>query len=250
MEQSRAKNIRKKIGLGRERKTIVVGVVLTVIIAYVFYNSYAGFLIFPIVYLIVRNVIKEEAKQKGKLELKVMFRDMMLSLAAALQAGYAVEKAMEPVNEELIILYSKNSPIVNECEKIIQKIGANYPIEKAFSESAKSMQLEEASAFAETFKIGKHIGGDMNRILMDIVTVISEKIDTEREIESSLAAKRFEFRIMCIMPFAMISYVRISSPGYFQILYHNLFGVILMTFVLGMILCTYMLAKKIINIEV
>jgi tight adherence protein B len=85
---------------------------------------------------------------------------------------------------------------------------------------------------------------------MDTVTIISEKIDTDKEIESNLASKRFEFRIMCAMPFAMISYVRFSSPGYFQALYRNLFGVVVMTFVLGMIACTYWIAKRILRIEV
>lgn len=240
----------KKCFWRREKKNLLLSLIVTIIIAYIFYNSIKGMVLLPIIYLCLSKTIKEEEQKKKKEKLKGMYRDMILSLAAALQGGYSVERAMEPVNDEMKLLHGENSPIAREMNIIIQKIEANHPIERAFEESAKNMDIDESKVFAETFKIGKRIGGDMNRIIMDTVMIISEKIDTDKEIESNLAAKRFEFRIMFIMPFAMISYVRLSSPGYFEALYKNLFGVMLMTFVLVMMVCAYKIAKKTIEIQV
>jgi tight adherence protein B len=232
------------------KKTILLSVLLTISIAYVFYQSYVACSLFPMVFFFVRRMVIEEEKKKELLKEKEMFRDFILSLAAALEAGYAVETAMGSVKEELKMLYGEESRIVKECEGILQKMGANYSVENALEEAAQRMKIEDAMMFAETFKIGKRIGGDMNQIIMDTSLIISEKIDTEKEIESSLAAKRFEFRIMCMMPFMMMSYVRLSSPDYFSTLYHTFFGVVTMSVVLIMMSITYLLAKTIIQIKV
>lgn len=234
----------------REGKSIGISFCLTVVIAFVFYNSIYASVLFPIIYFFVRKVIKKEEQKRERMILKDEFREMILSMAAALEGGNSVEKALGDVEEEMKLLYGEESRIVFEVNQMMKKMEANHTVEKAFWEAASSMDLEEAKSFAENFKIGKRIGGNMNQIIMDSVEIISEKIQTEKEIEQNLAGKKFEFRIMCLAPVAIIAYVRLSSPGYFDSLYHNLLGVGIMSCVILAIVGAYGVGRKLIRIEV
>ena len=68
---------------------------------------------------------------------------------------------------------------------------------------------------------------------MDIISrtarIISDKSDVEREIETSLAAKKYEQRIMSVMPCGIIIYMEAASPGFLDVMYTTTFGFMAMT---------------------
>ena len=236
--------------LVNRKKSLVVSLIITILVAYLFYDSAYALILFFGLYLFVYKGIEKTEVKKTKMILKDEFREMILSMASAIESGNSVEGALKSVEEEMKLLYGEESIIVREIHQVCKKIETNCPVEKTLEEMAVTMDLEEAIMFSETFKIGKRIGGDMNQIIMDTSEIISVQIETEKEIECHLTAKIFEFRIMCAMPFAIILYVRLSSPGYFRVLYHSLVGVLIMTFVLFFMLVAYKIGQKVIAIDI
>ena len=63
-----------------------------------------------------------------------------------------------------------------------------------------------------------------------------------------VAAKKYEQQIMNLVPMGIILYIRVSNPGYFDSLYHNLAGVLIMTAALALYLAAYLLSEKILEI--
>lgn len=96
-------------------------------------------------------------------------------------------------------------------------------------EFASRTSEEEVQLFVTVFSMAKRSGGDMIQIIRNAVGQISEKIDVKREIETMMAAKQFEFKIMSVVPFAMICYMKISFPAFMEVLYGNILGVIIMS---------------------
>lgn len=47
-------------------------------------------------------------------------------------------------------------------------------------------------------------------IIKDAVKVISEKMETEKEIQTMIASKKLEFEIMSMIPFGMIGYMKLT----------------------------------------
>jgi tight adherence protein B len=76
-------------------------------------------------------------------------------------------------------------------------------------------------------------------------TIISQRLENEQEIQTLLASKRMEQRIMNVMPFAMVLYLDITNPGYFAMLFHNLTGVVLMSICLIAYVTAYLWSEKI-----
>ena len=57
-------------------------------------------------------------------------------------------------------------------------------------------------------------------------------------------------RIMEIIPFAIIGYLGITSPGFLDILYHNITGAAVMTVCLCIYIVGFVFAERIMKIEV
>ena len=79
---------------------------------------------------------------------------------------------------------------------------------------------------------------------------IGDKIETAKEIQTLIAAKKLEGRIMDIIPCFIILYIDLSSPGFFDVLYYTLFGRVIMTACLAVYLGAILLSEKIMSIEV
>jgi len=64
---------------------------------------------------------------------------------------------------------------------------------------------------------------------------------------AALSGRRMEQNIMKIMPFGILIYVGISSPGYFDPLYGNLTGIAVMTVLLTIYLAAYHIGDRILD---
>ena len=55
---------------------------------------------------------------------------------------------------------------------------------------------------------------------------------------------------MNVVPFFIIFYVELTSKGFFDILYHNLFGNLVMTVTLGIYLLSVYMAERMTDISI
>jgi tight adherence protein B len=61
---------------------------------------------------------------------------------------------------------------------------------------------------------------------------------------ADLAARRLESQIMNVVPLAILLYLQLTSPGYFDILYGNLAGICIMSACLLVYLFAYALSER------
>lgn len=211
-----------------------------------FYAALAGFFFLPL--LLKRKAQMLAAKRREALALE--FKDFILAFSASLKAGYAAENALVAAGRDLFCMYGTQSMMVEECRKMEKSLKNNQLSEVLLSEFAQRSGQEEIRDFAAIFMIAKRSGGAMSAIIKNTADIISEKIEVKREIQLLYAAKRMEQNIMNVVPVAMIGYVRITTPDYFNAMYHNLFGIMVMSLCLAVYAGAYMLSRKIMDIEV
>ena len=126
----------------------------------------------------------------------------------------------------------------------------SVPVEELFLSLGKRCQIEDVENFAAVFFTAKRTGGDMVKVIQTSARMLGDKIDVKKEIESPLAAKKAEQMIMSFMPAGIIFYLKLTSPGFLNVLYGNLFGICSMTLCLGIYGTSYWLGCKIVDIEV
>ena len=90
----------------------------------------------------------------------------------------------------------------------------------------------------------------MTSVTERTIEMISGKLDVEKEIDVLISARRMEARIMNCVPFFIILYVSLTSRDFFDPLYHNVYGVIVMTVCMAVYVAAYLLSEKIVNIKI
>lgn len=215
-----------------------------------FYDSWIAVLILmPVVVPWFLYQKKRQVERNTRL-IGIQFRDAIASALTSMKAGYSVENAFMEAGKDMELLYGKKSLISEELSGIRKGIKNNVPIEKLIFKMGRETGNTDIQDFAEVFAVAKRSGGNMTDIIGKTITVISQKMDVEKEIDVLISAKRMEARIMNMVPFFIIFYINLTSPGFFEPLYHNVFGVILMTLCMGFYGFAYLLSERIVNIYV
>ena len=188
--------------------------------------------------------------KKRQQAFRLQFKEAIQSLSAGLNVGYSVENALREVCKDLKGMYRKDETILKELAYIIHQMQMNVTAETALQDFAARTQDEDVQTFVTVFNMAKRSGGDAMEIIRNVVRQMGEKIDVEREIHTVISAKKMELRIMSVIPFAMIVYLRLSFPEFLSVLYGNVAGIIIMSVCLAIYLVSYEVGKRIVEIEV
>ncbi len=235
----------------KERGTAAVKTsVIIVLTAWLYYRKvWAVILLLPIGVWLYREFLEEERKKKEQ-EFQKQFQEMIQSLSAALHTGYSVENAFYETQKELKILYSEEARISKELRIITRKLRIHIPVEQVLEEFAEQVPSEDVKNFVTVFVTAKKSGGDMIEIIRNTTNQIREKIAVKREIDTLLAAKKYEFQIMSVVPYGIIGYMSLSFPEFMDGLYENAVGIGVMTVCLGIYAGAYYLGIRILRIDV
>lgn len=230
--------------------SIVKSAGVTLMTAWLYYHAWwAVVLLIPMFCMSVRNLL-EECVQKKQKEFLIQFKEMIQSMASALNTGYSVENAMKETQKEMEILYPKETVLTRELAFMVRQLRIQVPMEQVLEEFAQKVELEDVSNFAAVFSAAKRSGGDMIAIIQNTVDQIADKIEVKREIDTLLAAKKYEFKVMKAVPYGIIAYMMLSFPEFMDCLYGNVLGIGVMTVCLVMYGGACVLGAKLINIEV
>lgn len=226
------------------------GFFLAFSILYLFYRSvYVILLAIPGAFYFFRRKKKKKV-QEQKWNLNLEFKEGITSLSNALYAGYSIENAFAEAAKDLILLYGEEADIILEFQYISNQLRMNQTVENCLMDFAVRSDIEDILNFAEVFITAKRTGGDIMQIIRNSSQNVAGKIEVRREIKTIITAKKLEARIMCLVPFAIILYLWIFSPGFLDRLYGNLMGIAIMTGLLLVYAGAYVLSEKIVDIKV
>ncbi|MBD5474480.1 MAG: hypothetical protein HDR17_00600 [Lachnospiraceae bacterium] len=226
------------------------GMLLIGMVGYFFYRSWIACLcLAPILFLFLKEK-KKDLAGKRKQELGIEFKDMILAVSANQKAGYSIENAFRESYRDMEMLYGAEAVICLEMRYVIAGLDNNVVLEKLIYNLGQRSNLPDIIQFADVFYIAKRSGGNMTDILAKTAAVIEQKTETDKEIQVMISARKMEQKIMNMVPFLIIFYVSSTSRGFFDVLYHNVIGIMIMTVCLGFYMAAYLLSRRIVEIEV
>lgn len=226
------------------------GSLILFLFAYFFYHSYLAILPLSPVFILYIKKERKQLLQKKKEQLKEQFKEAIETMAAGLKAGYSLENAVRKSELDMKGLYGSNSLIIHILCYLRNGMENRIPVEKLLLECGRQSELLEIKQFAQVCEIAKLTGGNMSVIIEQTVQIIQMKIGTDREIDVMLSAKKMEQKIMNIVPFGIILYISTTSKGFFDALYGNITGILIMTMCLLLYLFAYILSLRFTDIKV
>ena len=220
------------------------------LIAYLFYHSPYGMCSFPIVFFLVRRIYRNEKEKRRKKRIHLEFKDYMHDVSGLLLSGNSAERAFLRAQEEVFQLYGRQSVLLEGLFGMEARLSLQEPLERILIDFSKSAGSEDIENFVDIFCYAKRSGGDFVRIIATSVERICDKAEVLEEIQTVLAEKALEQKVMCAAPLGILLFFKLSSPDFIGILYGNFMGVSIMTAALLLYGVSFYLGMKILEVEV
>lgn len=227
------------------------GILIFGTVFYLFYES--PIMVIPLSMICAMINIKFEKKKRTASEkdrLTYEFEDALSSIVSALSAGYSLENSFREAGKELELIYGKRSALKPYIDRVVKNTSLNIPPEETFAGIAAELDIEEINSFSEILNIVRVSGGNLIGITRKTVEKLSQRIEVLKEINTIIAAKRMEMKIMNVIPLFMIAYLKLCSPGFLDVMYTTVKGRLIMTAMLCLYICAYAMSTKITDIQV
>lgn len=215
--------------------------------AWFFYRSFWALLPLSGVGVLYYRMLRQKYVEQCRERLVLEFRECILSVGTALRAGYAVENAFVEAGNDMRLLFGEYSLIYQELELIRRGMVINITLEELLKDLADRSHSDEMQQFAEVFVIAKRSGGNFADIINSSAEIIGRQIEMRQEVQTLLSGRQMEQTVMKLMPFGILIYVSVAYPGYFDVLYHNLQGILIMTACLAVYLTAFVMSDRIVK---
>ena len=232
-----------------EKKQLILGAFLGLFICWLFYDRmFLVIFLIPFLFPWMRYQRKKKL-QKQREYLRKEFREMMLLISNGLSVGYSMENALKMACAELK-QQQQESLLVKELEMLTTSLKVNEPVDKRLLVMAERIQLEELGQFAEIVSIVRKNGGNLIEIIGKSADHLNQTMQIKEEIDTMTAAKRMEKKVMSVMPYGILLYVRLATPDYFENLYGSIPGILLSTVSLLALAVANIWAERVVDIEI
>lgn len=235
--------------MGREELLLTVGKCIGIVILFTryFYRSIWAALPLGILGAGYGKHLRKVQALEDRHQLLLQFCDMLQAVSAALRAGYSVENAFLESYEDMCLMHGENAMICQEIRLLCRGLEMNRTLEDLLEDLGRRSHVPQIREFASVFSIGYHSSGNLSQIIQMTTESMLRRMELREEILTQTAARRMECSIMNGMPFAILTYIEVTNRGYFDLLYHNLTGVLIMSGCLAGYLAAYLWAQKILK---
>ncbi len=226
---------------------LYVGVSLgiTVFLGFFFYRSMWGAAALCPVGVYAYLSFQRDKGERRKRKLETEFKDCMMSTAANLRAGYSVDNAFTECIQDILPLYGKTSLMLGELYRIKKGLCNNQPLEELLQELGQRSGCASIREFGEVFYIARQSGGNLPGVMQATANLIGETIAGQQEVQVIISGRILEQRIMNVMPFLLVCYIELGNKGFFDVLYRNLSGTVIMTGCLAVYLTAFIWSRQI-----
>ena len=224
---------------------------LTSILGILFYDTVVTGMFSVFLYRPVKRYIDELIRKHRAETLRLQFRDFLSCVASCLSTGRHMEEALKETKAELDKIYSSKDVIIIELVIVITQIESRQAdVSQALSNFAERNDVDDIDMFVHIYESCRRSGGDFVSAIYKISDLICQKIEVEKEIKQIISQRKFEGKIITVMPILVLLFLRILSPEYLSIMYTGLPGRIAMTLALMGIYMAYRMIERITDMEI
>ena len=229
-------------GIGKDEfgQATVLTYILNVVISSVV-GIFAGIMFVPIR---TKQILK-----KKRNDLKLQFRELLDALSTSLGSGKNITDAFKSAYDDLGIIYSEETAIMQELAVILNGVNNNIDVEVSLMDFGVRSGIEDIESFANVFETCYRKGGNIRDVIRNTQQIIVEKMEVEMEIQTVVAASTNEQTIMTVLPIVLIALIKMMSPE-FASNFVTPVGLIATTIAVVMFVAAYFVGKKILAIKI
>lgn len=170
--------------------------------------------------------------------------DTIILLSNALKAGYSFAQAIATVSK------TASPPIGDEFARATREMALGISVDDALNHMVKRNESEDFDLMVTAVQIHRVVGGNLAEILDTIAYTIRERVRIKGEIRTLTAQARASGWIITILPIALAGILSLISPDYFNPMFHQTLGIIMLLIGGFSMAVGFAAIQKIVKIEV
>jgi tight adherence protein B len=162
-----------------------------------------------------------------------------------------MESALREARSDLEIMYpDPETLMLREIDAILRKASMNESIESALADLASRSGIEDIESFCDVMSICRKTGGNLVEIVKNTTNILGDKLEIKGEIDILLAQRRFEKKVLNVMPIALILVLSAAAGEYIEPVFTTMIGRAVMSAAIALILLSWAVSAKIMDIDV
>ena len=170
--------------------------------------------------------------------------DTLTLLSNALKAGYSFAQAIDTVAKNAV------APIGDEFGRAVREMNLGGSPDEALANITKRIASADFDLVSTAYSIHRTVGGNLAEILDNIAYTIRERVRIKGEIQTLTAQARASGTIITALPILLATFMFFVTPTYFQPMFRNIVGWILIVIACFMIFLGNLIIRRIVAIEV
>lgn len=216
-----------------------------------YYRSFAAFCLCALLAVPCKPYWASYMRKKRQERLLEGFRDMLYTISSAVAAGRQLPMAVEEAAAALKGSWGENSDIYKEASHMASVYRETHGDPDALWEDfALRSGLGEIRRFAESCRICRRNGGNLEDVCFKCSNLLLERISLKEEMKALWAEKKLETRILALLPPGVLILLNLTSYGYVEALYTTLAGRLIMTASLGLLGAAVFMSSRLLEAEI
>ena len=195
-----------------------------------------GFFI-PDIILLVRKLLVKKSLEADLLKAVTIMNN-------SFKSGRSIMQTIEIVKDEL-----EDGALKKEFNQMVIDLNYGLTLEEVFKRLEERVKLSELKYISTSLSILNKTGGNIVKVFSSIEKTFFNNRKLDEELKNLTASSKFLYRVLTLIPivFAMIIYLLDST--YFNPLFTNMFGYIILGLIVVMYIVYIIIVKKVINIK-
>jgi len=183
-------------------------------------------------------------KRRRRNQFEKLLAPTLLSLSGAIKAGYTFVQAID--------LVSKGSahPMDVELSRVVREVQLGISVGEAMSRMVRRNDSEDLRLMHTAVQIQAQVGGNLAEVLEKIEFTIRERVRIRGEIKTLTSQGRVSGYVLSGLPFALGGVLSLAAPTYFLPMLHELIGWVMLGIAGFMLMCGFLIIRKIVNVQV
>lgn len=176
---------------------------------------------------------------------KAIEKDILTTITILNNAYKAGKSTLQGVE----IITNQDNAIAKEFKLLYKDLIMGLSIDNAFNRLAERTKIKEFEYIATTISISETTGGNIINIFNSIEKTLYNRTKVEHEMKTLTANSKITIKVLIIMPILFILGIKILSPDYFNPLFNNELGNIIIIVILLMFILYIYFINKILKVR-
>lgn len=181
---------------------------------------------------------------KRRVAFEEQFPEVLDLIAASLESGASVVRALELVVEEA------DEPTASEFGRVLAATRMGTELADALAEMSERLGSQDVDWTVQAITVQQRTGGKLAEILRIVARTMRGRAEITRELQTLTVEGRLSAVILGGLPFLIAFVLLIVNPGYLKPLFHQGIGIAMVSMAGALMSVGFVWMRRIVRVEV